>query len=353
MSTTAILCIARNEGPFVEEWLEYHFSIGIDRVYFVSTDSDFAPVKTFIDGSKFRSRIELLHFADFTPGWQMRCYNAHLPLIAEDWVLVIDIDEFLYLNTFPTIGDFLEKVGDDIGQIQFPWLILMSLNYSEARVVDILSQSEKYVSDHVKSMVRRSCCTGLGIHSHAIHGLKNCVSSGHQAPYKNNHSAFFSDVQYCEKHPFVLHFCSRGHLDVVNRILDHHFFNTKNGQAEHDRLASYLTGVPDWSNIPTRYLLMKFFSSLPTSNAPCSITGIQSRTNLRELETIFWRNIRRIVDFEGRDHEMTTTRFEKRYRLAEKLSNQDLSGVYSLDEYQKCSSQLEYVGRLRSALSVP
>jgi hypothetical protein len=347
MSATAILCVARNESPYTAEWLEYHFSIGIDRIYYVSTDSDFARIKAFIDGSQFRSRIELLHFQDFRPGWQARCYNVQLPLISEDWVLVIDIDEFLYLNTFPNMTAFLDRVGTDIGQIQFPWLNFISANYHETRVFDILSHSDPYISDHVKSMARRTNITRLGIHSHGVQGLKNCLSSGLELPAKSKHGALFAEPEYHQKYPFIMHFVSRGHLDVLNRIVDHQFFTAKNGQAERDRLSSFLTGTANWSNIPNRYLLMKFLSSLPTANVQFDLPDISSRTDPQDLERIFLRNIKRIVDFEDHGDTLLTSQFENRYRLSQKLSTLELPGICKLEDYLECASQLQYIRKLR------
>ena len=351
MTRTAILCIARNETPFTEEWLEYHFSLGIDRIYYISTDSDFARIESFMDGSRFRSRVELRHFQDFRPGWQIQCYNDHLPIITEDWVLVIDLDEFLYLNTFSTIEEFLGNVGTGMGQIQFPWLNLMSANYFESRVLDIPGRSAKFVSDHVKSMARRSYITRLGIHSHGVDPLKNCLSSGHELPARAKHSALFTDLQYFQKYPFIMHFVSRGHLDVLNRILDHQFFNDKNGPVERDRLSSYLTGSAGWSNIPNRYLLIAFLSTLPTVNIEVNLPSISARTNLQDLESLFLKNIGKIIDFEDDGDTPLTSHFENRYRLSQKLSTHDLSGASKLDDYLKCETQLEYINQLRCLLT--
>lgn len=271
MTTTAILCIARNEVPFTEEWLEHHFSIGIDRIYYISTDSDYSRVEAFFEGSRFRTRVELLHFDSFEPGWQMRCYNAHLPLVEEDWVLVIDIDEFLYLNSASSIGSFLETIDGNVGQVQFPWLLSMSQEYFHSRTSEIASQAVNHLSDHVKSMVRRRDVGSLGIHNHQIGGLKSILSSGQEMPNRPRHSFLFDDARYCERHPFILHFCARGHFDVLNRIIDHQFFNEKNGQHESERLARYLLGNADWSHMPNRYSLMKFYASLPVSMTWSSI----------------------------------------------------------------------------------
>jgi len=350
MTTTALLCIARNETPFTEEWLEYHFSIGIDRVYYVSTDSDFPPVRAFFDRSRYRSRVELFHFDSFRPNWQIQCNNAHFPLVEEDWILVIDIDEFLYLHSWPTIREFLKTVPHDIGQIQFPWLNLMSSEYCHDRTFDILSQTEKHVSDHVKSMVRRRYSTGLGIHSHGIRGSKSCLSSGVEAPSKSRHPFLLSDTQYCREHPFILHFCTRGHFDVLSRILEQQFFNSKCGPLEKRRVQDYLQNEPNWSNIPTRFMLMEFWSSLPTADVQCATSKLESRTDVRALKKIFLSSINKILDFDGADLRNTEIRFEHRYQLAHKMRSHDSLAAYDVDDYLKCDAQLEYIGRLRKSL---
>ncbi|MFC1852294.1 glycosyltransferase family 2 protein [candidate division CSSED10-310 bacterium] len=350
MTTTAIVCIARNETPFTAEWLEYHFKIGIDRVYYISTDSDFTQVKAFFEGSKFRSRVELLHFDSFNPGWQMRCYDTYFPLVKEDWVLVIDIDEFLYLNSFSNIREFLKTVDKNVGQIQFPWLNVMSNDYCHEHIFDILNHSEKYVSDHVKSMVRRRCASGLGIHAHGIIKSKNCLSSGFQISAKPRFSFLFDDIQYYNNHPFVLHFYSRGHFDVLNRIMDHQFFNTKNGPIEQNRVLNYLQYEANWSNIPTRYMLMQFYLSLPKANVQCSMPKIESRTDVSALKKIFMSIMNKKIEFDDADLENIETRFENRYHLAHKFLSLDLSAICDRNGYLKCNTQYEYIDKLRKSL---
>lgn len=349
MNTTAILCIARNESPFTEEWLEYHFKIGIDRVYYVSTDSDFSHTKAFINRSKFRSRVELMHFNKFDPGWQGRCYNAHLPLIDEDWILVIDLDEFLYLNSFTHIQKFLDSIDDDVGQVQFPWLNIISPNYCQDRVLDILRQAEKHVSDHVKSIVRRSCLTGLGIHAHQIHQSKTCMSSGLEVSGRPRHPFLFNDGQYYENNPFILHFCSRGHFDALNRIMDHKFFNAKSGRSEKARLSRFLSDEFDWSNVPTRYMLLQFYSSLPTANVQCSMPSMESHSNVNDLKEIFLKNIQNVVDFSQSDLEKMEACFENRYEFSNKIMSQDWSGMFHVDDYLASISQLAYIDKVRKA----
>ena len=279
----------------------------------------------------------------------MRCYNAQLPLIKEDWILVIDIDEFLYLNTFPDIHEFLRTFGDDVGQVQFPWVNVMSYGYCHDRVLDILGDSRKYVSDHVKSMARREFTGGFGIHAHGVGQASNCLSSGLAVPCRARHSFLFDESRYCEMHPFVLHFCSRGHFDTLNRVIDHQFFNSKNGQLEKNRLARFLLNNPDLSNVPTRYLLMTFYLSLPTTDVRCSVPEISARSDVPDLKRIFLTNIGKIVDFSCPDPGNIEAWFEECFQFSRKLESQNSRDMFKLDDYLKCASQLEYIDKLRKA----
>jgi hypothetical protein len=349
-ATTAILCIARNETPFTEEWLEYHFSIGIDHIYYISTDVDFPRIEAFFEKSKFRSRVDLFYFNDFVRGWQIKCYNAHLPYVREDWVLVIDIDEFLCLNSYSNIQEYLKTVDPDTGQIQFPWLMLVSPKYHHNRTLDILNCTQSHISDHVKSMARNSKTDKLKIHSHVVGHSKSRMSSGREVPPQPHHEFLLKQTDYCKKHPFVWHFCSRGHLDVLIRIIDHQFFNSKNGPTEHKRLRSFLLAPADWSNIPNRFLLMLFYASLPNVRVNCTAPELEARTDVDDLKNIFLANIRKLIDFNVDDQASMEDQFENDYQLDQKLSPQDVMALSDPEEYLKCGSQLEYVEKLRQAL---
>ena len=90
--STAILCIARNEQPFAEQWLEYHLGLGFNHIYFVSTDENFSDVQKYYLALNLGAKVSLHHFDDFRYGWQLACYAGFLSRIREDWLLVLDLD---------------------------------------------------------------------------------------------------------------------------------------------------------------------------------------------------------------------------------------------------------------------
>jgi hypothetical protein len=350
VTTAAILAIGRNESPFFEEWAEHHFGLGFDRLYYVSTDDDPGAAERSVEASRFRSRIELRHFDDFRHGWQMRCYFEHRALVDEDWLLVMDLDEFLHLHPFPTIQAFLETVGDDVGQIQFPWALVISQAYSHERVLGILDQATCHASDHVKGIVRMACEPAVGIHSHRVAPLETRLSSGLEVSEAPRYPSLLEGTRSFGEHPFLLHFVSRGHLDVMNRILDHQFFNAKSGEKERERLTSFLRGAPSWDNLPTRCLLNRFYASLPRVEPRISIPRLEARTDLRDLRGIFQRLVSRIV-VENGELDDIEDRFEERYEYARKLAALDPGRAIRLSDYLACTTQEEYAGRLRGALA--
>ena len=111
--STAILCIARDEQPFAREWIQYHLNLGFDHIYFISTDDDFSSVHALYSGFNFGSKVSLHHFNDFNRGWQINCYRHFSSQVEEDWLLILDLDEFLYLNPNTDIKSYLATFGEE------------------------------------------------------------------------------------------------------------------------------------------------------------------------------------------------------------------------------------------------
>jgi hypothetical protein len=280
----------------------------------------------------------------------MQCYNNCLPQVKEDWVLVIDLDEFLYINPFRTIQDYLETIDVSVGQIQFPWLNLMSDQYCHGSVFEIIRSSKKFTSDHMKSMARRTCCSWLGIHAHDTKGMKTVFSSGVETNSSHRHPIFFDDTDYYYQHPFILHFCSRGHFDILTRIIDQQFFNSKCGPQELNRVRNYLVLERSWSSIPARCLLMLFYFSLPAIDIHIEIPSLESGNQIDDLKKIFLRNINKIIEFEVTDLDDLETHFEDAYQFSGKFSLHGQPAVGNLKDYLQRGCQLGYIDQLRKFL---
>lgn len=104
----SIVCIAKNEGPYLKEWIEYHKLIGVERFYFYDNGSSdntkeiLEPytkngivVYKYIEGKGLQDKV----YADaaFRYSSQTR------------WMAVIDLDEFIVPKEKDDLREFLGK----------------------------------------------------------------------------------------------------------------------------------------------------------------------------------------------------------------------------------------------------
>lgn len=90
-----IVCIAKNEGPYIKEWIEYHRCIGFDIFYFYDNDSNdetLAVLKDYIEQG----------LVIYTPingkGMQLYAYNDAIDKYKKDckYMAFLDLDEYLF-----------------------------------------------------------------------------------------------------------------------------------------------------------------------------------------------------------------------------------------------------------------
>lgn len=116
--TTTLIATARNEGPFLLEWVAYHRAIGFDRIVILSDTSQDGTEAMLDRLAETRaithiSRDQLID--SDTKGFRNRAY-AHaltLPAVQEaDWVMVLDIDEYLNIHAGDgTVGALLAAMN--------------------------------------------------------------------------------------------------------------------------------------------------------------------------------------------------------------------------------------------------
>lgn len=101
------VCIAKNEGPYVREWIEYHRLVGVERFYFhdnQSEDNTRELLEPYInDGSVVYRHVE-------GERMQIAVYADAILRYRDQarWMAVMDLDEFIVPNQKDTISGFLK-----------------------------------------------------------------------------------------------------------------------------------------------------------------------------------------------------------------------------------------------------
>ena len=92
----ALVLIVKNESPYIEEWLEYHYKIGVDKFYIYDNDSDDREELQKILAPWIESKI--VEYTEF-PGTivQMTSYVDAVKKHRFDcrYLGIIDADEFI------------------------------------------------------------------------------------------------------------------------------------------------------------------------------------------------------------------------------------------------------------------
>ncbi|MFV0471594.1 MAG: glycosyltransferase family 92 protein [Paludibacteraceae bacterium] len=165
----AICAIAKNEGTYFKEWIEWHKKLGVEKFYIYdneSTDNTREVLEPYIKSGV----VEYTYF----PGkrQQLPAYDDCLEKHRFDarWIAVIDLDEFIVPQKDATITGFLQKF-EDYSAVEINWLVYGSGGAKEKKEGAVMDRFKhhslpNHISNrHVKSIVnpRRVFCF-IGCH---------------------------------------------------------------------------------------------------------------------------------------------------------------------------------------------
>lgn len=112
MNKSAIVCLAKDEDHYIDEWIDYHLLLGIDDIFIFRDDWNFMS-----DMMKW-DRVHVFDVNNpnkkYTEDNQELAYNEALEKLKTkfDFIFIIDVDEFINLRQHNNIKDLLETVED-------------------------------------------------------------------------------------------------------------------------------------------------------------------------------------------------------------------------------------------------
>ena len=117
--TLGIMAIFRDEDQIMHEWVDHHKREGITEFLLINHQSR--------DGGEQRARALGCTVRDWaldpSPGVcpQDLAYQHFLPEMRSDWVVLIDLDEFLYSSATFSIPQILASIGPLTSQLTVNW----------------------------------------------------------------------------------------------------------------------------------------------------------------------------------------------------------------------------------------
>ena len=231
----AVCAIAKNEGPYFKEWIEWHHKQGVEKFYIYdneSTDCTKEVLAPFIESGL----VEYIYF----PGYrrQLAAYDDCLEKYRFDarWIAFIDLDELIVPVKDKSIPDFLKRF-EGFPAVEINWLIYGSGGAKKKSPGTMMERFKfhsvptHYLNRHVKSIVdTRRVFNLIGCHEAAR--ISGYAADSHGNPIKKhfrerepqqdviriNHYAVRSYEEFLEKQ-------TRGRASGTERTVRLEYFN--------------------------------------------------------------------------------------------------------------------------------
>lgn len=195
----AIIAIYRNECKIMREWLTHHIAQGFDHFFLISNDrhpnercndvlEQFHPFVT-----RFVWPHTPISSINANSSNQLNAYAHTLPSVAARWVLISDLDEFVFAPRGTTAAETVANVAANVSQICMAWVRFGSSNLTSTP--SCVTESNVWREPMVtparlfgKCMTRRSALTVRGLHVHraivnqTVHGSRNCMCADLATP---------------------------------------------------------------------------------------------------------------------------------------------------------------------------
>jgi len=213
----AVYAMAKNEGPYFVEWIEWHKNLGVEKFYIYdneSTDDTRKILEPYIESG-------LVDYV-FFPGKKQQlsgydhCLEKHR--FEARWIAFIDLDEFIVPIKDQTIPDFLKRF-ESFSVVEINGLIYGSGGAKKKDAGGVMERFKYHsipnnrFNRHVKSIVNPRCVfTFIGAHEAARISGKTADSHGNsikknfrdrepqQDIIRLNHYMVKSYEEFLEKH---------------------------------------------------------------------------------------------------------------------------------------------------------
>lgn len=221
----SLVCIAKNEDNYIEEWVNYYLKLGFDKIFIYQND--------------WRTKLEhpnVIKLENDGPNKQRECYNHFIKTYHSeyDWSAFLDIDEFLVLKKHKNIKTFIYDFRE-FPAIGINWVLFGNNNLTEVEgeysVIKRFTKRQLHINEHVKLIVRLNPRIVMDIHSANTFAVGTCKNK-FMGPFNTKCTDEIAQINhyFCKTQEEFQEKCNRGRADcaVSRRTMsefDDHNFN--------------------------------------------------------------------------------------------------------------------------------
>jgi hypothetical protein len=155
----ALICIAKNEDNYIQEWIDYNLKLGFDDIFIYQNDW-----RCSIEHPNVK-KIEFDGVARQVPAYKDFIDKNHSNY---DWAAFFDVDEFLVLKKHNNIKEFISDYSD-CPSIGINWVMFgdngLKTVDGEYSVLKRFTKRQIQPQTHIKSIVKLSSDLKMTVHN--------------------------------------------------------------------------------------------------------------------------------------------------------------------------------------------
>jgi|GEM_PF-703661 len=230
-----ICCIAKDETAYLKEWVEYHLNIGVQ--YFVIYDNNsIIPIGETL-AQYIRQGVVHVIDCSIASRPQLRAYNHCLFHMCEktQWIIYIDVDEFIILNKHNQISELLKEY-DSFGGLCLNWKSYNAGGYVVKPLEPVMKAYKEYlplssaVNKHIKTILQPRYTLAMCNPHHALYFDGYYAVNENYLRVPSAFSDFSNEVAYInhyytKSYEEWLHKVQKGRVDLNQKRKEHEFWN--------------------------------------------------------------------------------------------------------------------------------
>ena len=212
-----ICCIAKDETPYLKEWVEYHLKIGVQ--YFVIYDNNsIIPIKETL-AEYIRNGIMNVVDCPIASRPQLKAYNHCLFHMCEktQWIIYIDVDEFIILNKHNRISDLLIEY-DSFGGLSLNWKLYNAGGHVTTPAQPVMEAYIEYlpltsaVNKHVKTFLQPRYTLTIANSHQAMY------IDGYYAVNENYRHISYAFSDFSDEVAHINHYYTKSYEEWLNKV---------------------------------------------------------------------------------------------------------------------------------------
>lgn len=228
----ALVCIAKNEDFYIDEWIKYHTKLGFDYIYVYQNNWRYK-------GDK--SQFDNVHWIEFDGNAkQLEAYKNFLIHQSSnyDWVAFFDVDEYLVIDGFPPLSNWLKKYSNYYA-VGVNWRIFGDSGITEVTNYSCINRfikAENKLDQHIKSILNCKKCR----ESNIIDKIEFCDPHSFRKSL-NSDFTVSTDISRFINGPFNRNYLAKDQLNHYYSKTLSEFVNVKLNRGFADQIGTYKT----------------------------------------------------------------------------------------------------------------